>query len=114
MNPHQHFQQHRATEINPLTYDDIEVTTREELTFKKPPIKMAEGSTNKNTVIMQALTKLLAKQDSGPMFYPYIHEPDTYYGDRGLDAATDDWVRSIERYLEMANLGGEVYDRIII
>ena len=104
MNPYQNFQQHRAIEVDPLTYDDIEVTTKEELTFEKLPIKMAEGSTNENTIIMQALTKLLAKQDSGPMFHPRIREPDTYHGDRGLDAAIG-WVRSIERYLEIANLG---------
>ncbi|KAG2213553.1 hypothetical protein INT45_010112 [Circinella minor] len=57
----------------------------------------------KNKVIMQASTKLLEKQSSGPTFHAHIREPDTYHGDRGLDAATG-WIRSVERYLEMADL----------
>ncbi|KAG2216037.1 hypothetical protein INT45_007158 [Circinella minor] len=103
MNPNKNFQ-HRAPLIDPLTFDDIEATTKEELTFEQPIRKMAEGSTNENAVIIQALTKLLEKQDSGPTFHARIREPDTYHGDRGLDTATG-WIRSVERYLEMANLG---------
>ncbi|KAG2212446.1 hypothetical protein INT45_003620, partial [Circinella minor] len=104
MNPNKNFQQHRAPLIDPLTFDDIEAITKEELTFEQPIRKMAEGSTNENAVIIQALTKLLEKQDSGPTFHARICEPDTYHGDRGLDTATG-WIRSVERYLEMANLG---------
>ena len=104
MNPNKNFQQHRAPLIDPLTFDDIEATTKEELTFEQPIRKMAEGSTNENALIIQALTKLLEKQDSGPTFHARIREPDTYHGDRGLDTATG-WIRSVERYVEMANLG---------
>ena len=47
--------------------------------------------TNQNTLILQALTKLLAKQDSVPTFHAQICEPDMYYTDRSLDAAIS-WV----------------------
>ena len=95
MNPNKNFQQHRAPLIDPLTFDDIEAITKEELTFEQPIRKMAEGSTNENAVIIQALTKLLEKQDSGPTFHARICEPDTYHGDHGLDTATG-WIRSVE------------------
>ncbi|KAG2207867.1 hypothetical protein INT45_007365, partial [Circinella minor] len=64
-------------------------TTKQEITFKDLVLKMSE----ENKVIMQVLTKLLEKQSSGPTFHARIREPDTYHGDRGLDAATR-WIRS--------------------
>ena len=88
----------------PLTFDDIETTTKEEFIFEHPTRRMEEGSMNENTIILQTLKKFLEKQESGPTFHARVHEPDTYHGDRGLDAATG-WLRSVERYLEMVNLG---------
>ena len=95
------FQEYRTNDNNdPLVEEEENGTTKQELTFEEPVPKM----TDQNTLILQALTKLLAKQDSVPTFRARIREPDTYHGDRGLDAAIG-WVRSVERYLEIANLG---------
>ena len=90
--------------------EEEEITTRQEITFDYPPLINLNSATtimpdevlDQNTIIMQALAKLL-NQESGSSFCPRICEPDTYHGSRNLDAAIG-WVRSVERYLEMANL----------
>ena len=82
------FQEYRTNDNDPLVeVEEENSTTKEELTFKEPVPTM----TDQNTLILQTLTKLLAKQDSVPTFHAQIHEPDTYYSDRSLDAAIG-WV----------------------
>ena len=70
---------------------------------------MSQEPNNDMKVLLQMLTELLSaqkqeKKDSTPVFRARIREPDTYHGDRSLDTAIG-WVRSVERYLEIANLG---------
>ena len=55
MNPNKNFQQHRAPLIDPLTFNDIETTTKEEIIFEDPRNKMAEESMNKTKYILKAL-----------------------------------------------------------
>ena len=90
------FQEYRA---NHQLVDIVEEepTTRTELTFEP---RMEQDTT---ATILQALKHLLEKQDSAPAFRARVREPDTYNGDRSLDAAIG-WVRTVERYLEMAQL----------
>ena len=106
------FQEYHTQNTDPLISDEEEnITTRQEITFDYPPlinfdstkIKMTEEIPDQNAMLMQALMKFLKKEDSGPSFRARIHEPDTYHGNRNLDAAIS-WVRSVERYLQMANL----------
>ena len=105
------FQEYRTKNTDLLNSDEEEeITTRQEITFDYPPLinlnsattKMPDEVLDQNTIIMQALAKLL-NHESGSSFRPHIREPDTYHGSRNLDAAIG-WVRSVERYLEMANL----------
>ena len=104
MNPNKNFQQYRALLIDLLTFDNIETTIKEEFIFEHPIRRMEEGSMIKNTIILQTLKKFLEKQESSPTFHAHVCEPNTYHSDHRLDTATG-WLRSVERYLEMVNLG---------
>ena len=75
-----------------------EPTTGNEITVKPP---MMEQETT--AMILQALKLLLEKQSATPAFRARVREPDTYNGDRSLDTAIG-WIRTVERYLEMAQL----------
>ena len=53
---------------------------------------MSQEPNNDMKVLLQTLTELLSaqkqeKKDSAPVFRARIREPDTYHGDRSLDAA---------------------------
>ena len=102
------FQEYRTQDS--ITDEDEELTTtRPELTFENPPTrKMSQEPNNDMKVLLQTLTELLStqkqeKKDSAPVFRARIREPDTYHGDRSLDAAIG-WIRSVERYLGIAEL----------
>ncbi|KAG2214673.1 hypothetical protein INT45_011182, partial [Circinella minor] len=77
------FQDYRTLPDPLIDIEQEEVTTRPEPIFDPP---------------------LLEKENSSPTLRARICEPDTYNGDRNLDAAKS-WARSVERYLTMAKLG---------
>ncbi|KAG2221251.1 hypothetical protein INT45_012372 [Circinella minor] len=111
------FQNYRTNPIDQLIDEDEEnfTTTKQEITFDPPFPRMNEELAKQNALIMQALNALLeqqkidkpqenkSKQEPSFSFRARVREPDTYHGDRNLDAAIG-WIRSVERYLEMVEL----------
>ncbi|KAG2213699.1 hypothetical protein INT45_002553 [Circinella minor] len=101
------FQDYRTLPDPLIDIEQEEVTTRPEPIFDPPVLRTMNNQEilqDPNTLIMQALTKLLEKENSGSTLRAHIREPDTYNGDRNLDAAKS-WAISVERYLTMAKLG---------
>ena len=85
------FQEFRAQEDPLIELEQEEATTRAELTFEPLPRMEIpqENSQSELTAVLQALNQLLSKQghSQGPSdFRAHICEPDTYHGDRSLDA----------------------------
>ena len=102
------FQEFRAQEDPLIELEQEEATTRTELTFEPLPRMEIpqENSQSELTAVLQALNQLLSNQghSQGPSdFRARIREPDTYHGDRSLDAALG-WIRSVERYFKVAGV----------
>ena len=81
-----------------------EFSTREELTFQDIGQEGMAQQEDPTQTILATLAALLRNQQDAKTFRPRMREPDTYHGNRALNAAQS-WLRSVERYLEMADPG---------